>query len=97
MTEYDIDDLDKMIKSYLDSEPLTTEGILEGLLDATPREIADELIELQGIFTALALRIRDLEAINNELDRMLKLVINKRESQDLQAWVDMNVNRKTVR
>jgi hypothetical protein len=57
MTEYDIDGLDKMIKSY-----------------------------------ALALRIRDLEAINNELDRMLKLVINKREPQDLQSWVDENIN-----
>ena len=62
MTEYDIDDLDKMIKNYLDSEPLTAEGILEVLLDATLRETADELIVLQGIFTALALRIRDLEA-----------------------------------
>ena len=62
MTEYDIDDLDKMIKNYLDSEPLTAEGILEVLLDATLRETADELIVLQGIFTALALRIRELEA-----------------------------------
>ena len=92
MTEYDIDDLDKLIKNYLDSERLTTEGVLEGLLDATPRDIAEEMIELQGIFTVMVHRIRDLEAINNELDRMLKLAINKRESQDLQGWVDENIN-----
>ena len=88
MTEYDIDHLDKLIKNHLDSEPLTTEGVLEGLLDATPRDIAEEMIRLQGIFTAMAHRIRELEA---ELEKY------HRYHGDHQAWVDMNVNRNTVR
>ena len=62
MTEYHIDDLDKIINNYLDSEPLTFEGLLEELWDLTPRDIAEEMIELQRTVTALAHRIRDLEA-----------------------------------
>lgn len=62
MTEYTIEELNKFMEFYSDSDPLTLEGALEGLQDATPREVVEEMLVLQDIFTAMVHRIRDLEA-----------------------------------